>query len=92
MAMQTPVVATPLSCDGIPVTQGQHVLLGLTDDDLIKNVFRLLKDGRLRRQLARNGRQLIEERFTWKRVADMYEELYLQVVEERHERAAAGLP
>jgi glycosyltransferase involved in cell wall biosynthesis len=91
MAMQKPVVATPLSCEGIPVLQGHHVLLGITDDDLVKNVFQLFKDNKLRQQMALNGRQLVEQRFTWARVADMYETLYRQVIREHQERSQAGL-
>lgn len=82
LAMETPVVATPLSCDGIPVVNGQHVLLGLTDDDLVKAVFRLFREPKLRHQLRRSGRELIERQFTWRRVADMYETLYRHVIEE----------
>jgi glycosyltransferase involved in cell wall biosynthesis len=91
MAMQKPVVATPLSCDGIPILQGHHVLLGITDDDLIKNVFQLFKDNKLRQQMAINGRKLVEQRFTWARVADMYETLYRQIIHEHDERSQAGL-
>ena len=34
LSMQTPVIATPLSCDGIPVKDGEHVLLAASDDGL----------------------------------------------------------
>ncbi|MBN2305394.1 MAG: glycosyltransferase [Anaerolineae bacterium] len=83
LAMETNVVATPLSCDGIPVLSGQHVLLGITDDDLVNAIFRLFKDATLRRQLRQNGRQLIEQQFTWRRVTDMYEALYHNVIQAR---------
>ena len=33
LAMGAAVVATPLSCDGIPVVPGEHVLLGETDEN-----------------------------------------------------------
>jgi glycosyltransferase involved in cell wall biosynthesis len=91
MAMQKPVVATPLSCDGIPVIQGHHVLLGTTDDELVKAVFALLKNAKARQQMALNGRQLVQQRFTWSRVADRYEELYRHVIREHRERSQAGL-
>jgi polysaccharide biosynthesis protein PslH len=83
MAMQKPVVATPLSCDGIPVRSGHNVLLAVEDDDFGAAIFRLFKDGKLRRQLGQQGRQLIKEHFTWQRVAAQYEDLYRQVIEER---------
>jgi glycosyltransferase involved in cell wall biosynthesis len=91
MAMETPVVATPLSCDGIPVTQGRHVLMAETDEDLANAVLRLLHDAHLRQAFRRNGRSLIEEHFTWQRVTDQYESLYQQVIREHQARARAGL-
>jgi glycosyltransferase involved in cell wall biosynthesis len=92
MAMETPVVATPLSCDGIPVLHGQHVLLGETDDKLIEHVFQLMREPRLRQRFRQNGRELIERYFTWQRVAEHYLELYDQVIEEHASRAYEHLP
>lgn len=83
MAMTTPVVATPLSCDGIPVKHGTHILLGDSDEQLIKNIFILFKNPQLRHQIAANALHLIEEGFTWQRVADLYEDLYQRVISER---------
>ena len=91
LSMGVPVVATPLSCDGIPVMDGQHIILGETDEDLVKGIFRLLSDARLRMALRRSGRQLVEEHFTWQRVADQYETLYRQVIAERDERRRARM-
>jgi len=82
MAMETPVIATPLSCDGIPVEPDRHVLLAESDDALVDCVVRLLRDTDLRQTLRHSGRQLIEEHFTWQRVADLYESLYKQVIRE----------
>jgi glycosyltransferase involved in cell wall biosynthesis len=39
LAMQTPVVATPVSCDGISVEHGQHVLIGKTNEELVNHVL-----------------------------------------------------
>ncbi len=86
LAMQTPLVATPLSCDGIPVEPGKHVLLANTDDEFVAQILTLMRTPRLRESLARNGRQLVEDHFTWQRVADLYEELYLRIIRERHEK------
>ena len=91
MAMETPVVATPLSCDGIPVEPEEHVLLGTTDDELANAVFRLFQDPRLRRHLQRNGRQLVEQQFTWHHVAEQYDALYAQGSEEHRPRVLSDL-
>jgi len=47
-----------------------------------------LRTPHLRATLAENGRRLVEEQFTWQRVADLYEELYLRIIRERLEDEA----
>lgn len=84
LAMQTPVVASPLSCDGIPIRHKEHVLLATSDDEFVEQIVALLRDPARRATLAQNGRRLVEAQFTWQRVADLYEELYLRVIRERH--------
>lgn len=83
LAMATPIVATPLSCDGIPVTSGTHVLLSDTDDELAIAAIQVLRNKPLRRQLRINGRRLVERHFTWPRVAARYEDLYRRTIDER---------
>lgn len=90
MAMEVPVVATPLSCDGIPVVSGQHVMIGTTDDELVESVFRLIREPALRQRLRQSGRLLIQQNFTWGRVADRYEQLYDQVIRERRGFVSMG--
>lgn len=80
LALRLPVVATPLSLDGISVTDGEDVLIGETDDALTDAVLRLFDDGELREQLGANGRRLIEEGYSWAQVAEKYEELFREVV------------
>ncbi len=76
LAMQKPVIATQLSCDGIAVTHEKHVLIAESADDIGRAVIRLMKDGNLRQRIARAGRELVEERYTWRVVAEQYESLY----------------
>ena len=82
LAMQTAVVATPLSCDGIAVTHGRDVVFALRSDEFVSQIVRLLKDPIARTRLALNGRRLIERLYTWRRVADAYEHLYHAVIRE----------
>ncbi len=91
MAMDVPVIATPLSCDGIPVIHGEHVWLGETDADLVKGIVHLINTPSLRQALRLGGRALVEQFFTWQRVADQYEALYEEVIAERRGRPPAAL-
>lgn len=76
LAMGCPLVATPLSIDGIAVRPGQAALIA---EDLAAPVIRLLRDLDLQQRLSQNGRQLIESRYSWTQVADAYEQLYTKV-------------
>jgi len=82
MAMGCPVVATPLSVDGIDAKH-ERDLLAAEGDALAEAVVRVLKNADLQRRLSANGRQLIETRYSWPRVAAIYEALYQQVSEEQ---------
>jgi glycosyltransferase involved in cell wall biosynthesis len=75
LAMGCPVVATPLSVDGIDARHERDVLVA-DADALADSVVRVLKDADLQRRLSANGRQLIEARYSWSRVVTRYEELY----------------
>jgi glycosyltransferase involved in cell wall biosynthesis len=75
MAMGCPLVATPLSVDGIAV-QHEHDAL-IADDAVIADAtIRLLRDPNLQRTLSHNGRKIIEAQYSWSRAADLYEQLY----------------
>ncbi len=78
LAMGCPVVATPISIDGIAARDG-HELLIAEGDALADAVVRLLRDQSLAAQLGANGRRLIEERYAWGQVAATYETLYGEV-------------
>ena len=78
LAMGCPVVATPLSVDGIDVADGREALIG-DGDALVEATVRALQDADLRRALSENGRALVEARYSWMRVAELYETLYAAI-------------
>lgn len=80
LAMQTAVVATALSCDGISVTDGREARIADSDEALSAAVVELLRHPAKRERLAANGRRLIEQSYTWASVADRYEALYRDVI------------
>ncbi|MCU0513898.1 MAG: glycosyltransferase family 4 protein [Anaerolineae bacterium] len=78
LAMRLPVVATPLSVDGIAVEHGHSALIAPVAA-LAGEVVRLLQDAPLRQRLAEAGRRLIETRYSWSGVAAQYEALYARL-------------
>jgi len=75
LAMGCPVVATPISLDGIAVRDGQDAI-SADGTVMIEAIIRLLQDKNLRTSLSANGRKLIESRYSWNHVAQQYEDLY----------------
>jgi len=65
MAMNVPVVATSVSNAGINARDDQEILLADTPESFAKAVVTLLRDANLRECLAKQARQLVENRFSW---------------------------
>jgi glycosyltransferase involved in cell wall biosynthesis len=60
-----PVVSTSLGAEGLPVRDGEHLLLADNPEDFAAAVSRLLASPQLRERVGRAGRQLYERQFTW---------------------------
>ena len=75
LAMGCPLVATPLSVDGIAVRDGREALVA-DGDAIIEAAARLLADSALRDALSHSGRALIEAEYDWAQVATRYTALY----------------
>jgi glycosyltransferase involved in cell wall biosynthesis len=89
LAMGCPVVATPLSFDGIPARDGDSALFADAHADRFSAaVLHLLRDPALAARLGANGRRLVESGaiWTWDRVTEAYEALYLDILRESGRR------
>jgi glycosyltransferase involved in cell wall biosynthesis len=84
MALGTPVVSTSKGAEGLEVTHGEDILIADDPDGFAQVVLRLLRDEDLRATLSANGRQLVEERYSWERCARQLEQLLCQVVGQGH--------
>ena len=78
LAMGVPVLATPLAAAGIALEDGASALIR-EPDAMADGALQLLADETLRERLSRQGRQLIESRYTWSGVASAYERLYDEI-------------
>ncbi|MDE2951685.1 MAG: glycosyltransferase family 4 protein [Chloroflexota bacterium] len=75
LAMGIPLVATPLSVDGINVEHGQSAIIAEAKD-IAAAALHVLRDEELRRRLSLRGRELVETEYTWQKTAASYERLY----------------
>lgn len=75
MAMERPVVSTTVGAEGLPVTEGQDILLADDADAFAAAVVRLLRDPGLRRAVGQRGAALVRGSHAWDRVAASFAEL-----------------
>lgn len=76
LAQALPVVTTRLGCEGIEVEDGRHLLMADGAAEFAAATVRLLQDENLARDLGRNGRRLIEERYDYRVVGPCVLTLY----------------
>jgi glycosyltransferase involved in cell wall biosynthesis len=89
MAMGCPVVSTSIGVEGLPLEPGRHYLRADTAGDFADAVVRLLRDPDLRLALSREARRHVEERFSFRRAAEAFEEICRRT-EEREEDRPGG--
>lgn len=81
LAVGTPVVTTKMGKEGLAVQHEKDILVAETPETLAKACLSLLRDSVLSRTLAQNGRTLIEENYSWKRITKELEKAYESVVQ-----------
>ncbi len=75
LAMGIPIVANPLSMEGIDAKPDVHVLIAEVEQ-MGEAIIDLLRNPDLQARLSQNARPLIENQYTWQSVATQYEKLY----------------
>ena len=62
---------------------GEHLLICDDEEGFADGVVRLMRDGDLRRRLARRARQLVEEQYSWPRANSLLESVYERAIAQR---------
>ena len=82
MACSVPVVASRAACEGIGAPRGQALLVGVDPREMAAHAVALLRDPRLRADLAACGRHYVELHHDWhqlgRRLIDVYEDARAQ--------------
>jgi len=62
------------------VRSGENILLADTPNDFAESVISLLRDAKRRRQLGTAARTLVQENYSWTKVADDFARTLQEVV------------
>lgn len=82
LACEKPVVSTEIVgvAEDIKKTNSGVIVKPKDSEALANAITAILKDKDAGNQMGKNGRKLVEEKYTWKRVAKMTEEVYCEVL------------
>jgi glycosyltransferase involved in cell wall biosynthesis len=78
-ALGLPVVATPQALGGLAALDGVNALIRADPPAFAQAVCKLLADRELARELGRNGRELVVQRYTWRAQAERFDALFREV-------------
>jgi sugar transferase (PEP-CTERM/EpsH1 system associated) len=75
MSMGLPVVSTAIGAEGLPLTDGEHLLIADDPESFASACVQLLSRPHEARELGDRGARYVRERFGWKSVAARFAEL-----------------
>jgi glycosyltransferase involved in cell wall biosynthesis len=83
MAMGKPVVATPVSLEGIEVRGDHDVLIADSPGEFAAKVSKLLADEVFAKKLGENGCRLVRDKYSWKAKAQLLENVLRDLIKDR---------
>jgi polysaccharide biosynthesis protein PslH len=80
MSSGTPVVTMQMSADALAAKDGVDVLVGRNAEELAEKTIKLLTDENSYKIISKNGREVVENKYTWKEIGKKLEEAYKKAV------------
>jgi sugar transferase (PEP-CTERM/EpsH1 system associated) len=80
MAMSKAVVSTSVGAEGLPVQAGENILLADTPNDFAESVVSLLREPNERKRLGTSARALVQEKYSWPKVAESFARILQDVI------------
>ncbi len=74
MAMEKPIISTTIGAEGLPVADGQELLLADTAEAFADAVVRVLTDEATARRLGERAAIAVREKFSWDKVSRAFAE------------------
>jgi glycosyltransferase involved in cell wall biosynthesis len=88
MAMARPVVSTSIGAEGIDARPGTDILIADDPVSFARAVGSVLDDRALAAELARRGRALVEEKYSWSASAQRLERFFYELLEIQRDRGS----
>ncbi len=79
MAAGVPIVTSQIGIEGIDAKDNGEVLIAQNWQEMAEKTVFLLKNKKIYERLAQNARRLVEEKYSYKSIADLLSKFYLEV-------------
>lgn len=81
LSMQIPVVSTSIGCEGIDVSDGEHLIIRDNSAEFADAVVDLFENHDLRRKLISNGDKIVQEKYDWRIIGQSIEEAFYKLTQ-----------
>jgi glycosyltransferase involved in cell wall biosynthesis len=92
MAMEKPIISTTIGAEGLPLRDGEQLLLADTAEAFAQSIVRVLSDETLARRLGQQAASEVREKFGWSTVAGSFAAICEQAINPNLSSAASGAP
>ncbi len=79
--MGKPMVSTAVGVEGLPLTNGRHLLIADQEEAFAQAVVTLLTDKELRRRLGQAARAFVTEHCSWDRAGEEFARICRRTVQ-----------
>lgn len=90
MAQKKAVVSTTIGAEGLPLTDGKHIIIKDQPEEFAGAVCGLMKDENAAAQLGENARDFVTGEVSWENIARDFSDALGRIVNQRLGRVAAG--
>jgi glycosyltransferase involved in cell wall biosynthesis len=76
MAAKLPLVTTTVGAEGLGAKDDREVIIENNPQDIAKAVLKVLDDPKFAETVANNARKLVEEKYSWLKMAEFLDKIY----------------
>lgn len=82
MAAGLPVVSSRTGIEGLEVADGKQALIAKNEAEFVQKAVKIAKDKLLFQKIRKNARRLVENKYSWAKIAKKLETVYLELKRE----------
>jgi glycosyltransferase involved in cell wall biosynthesis len=86
LAMGMPIIADPIACEGINVTDQSNVLFSNTLEQYIENIKNVFEDSGLSSRLSINARELAEQQYSYNSIGVKLSDSYINTIQQHRNK------